>query len=86
MEIPPFLFLSLTKNESPFLNLESSSLEKIWAQPPIPTPFTFLGSAAVFVGGMESLAFPVESAKGQLLNGVQSSTRKENMAYPELLR
>lgn len=49
-------------------------------------PFTFLESAAVFVGRMESICLPVESAKRQLLNGVQSPTRKTNMAYPELFQ
>lgn len=80
-----FLFLSPTKNQYPFLNLESSTLQKVWAQQPIPS-FTFLESAAVFVGGTESVAFPVESAKGQLLNYVQSSTRKKVMAYLELFQ
>lgn len=49
--------------------------------------FTFLESAAVFVGRMELISFPtVESAKRQLLNGVQSPTRNTNMAYPELFQ
>lgn len=83
MEFSPFLFPSLTKNQNPFLNFGSSPLEKLWTHSP---SFTFLNLAEVFVGGQESIAFPDESAKGQLLNGTQPPKRKKRLAYPELFQ
>lgn len=75
MKFPPFLFPSPTQNQNPFLKL-------LWRKSGHNSPsFTFLKSAAVFVGAWESIALPVESARGQLLNGAQSPKRKKSSAY-----
>lgn len=80
MKFPPFLFPSPTQNQNPFLKL-------LWRKSGHNSPsFTFLKSATVFVGAWESIALPVESARGQLLNGAQSPKRKKSSAYTELFQ